>query len=192
MRDQYDLVIIGSGAGGAPIAYVLALAGKSVLVLEKGPLMRAQYQEPRGLSDFKRDELLATGSEKRIQHPVANQGEAYYTSHVEPDLNDEPHIYRGADGRDRVTIEGYTAQVVGGGTNLYGAVSLRFTPNMICGCGLTTTGAPTCARTRTVRCSARCATGPSATMSWSRITVRPSGSSASTARARTSANPSVR
>jgi choline dehydrogenase-like flavoprotein len=129
MRDQYDLVIIGSGAGGAPIAYVLALAGKSALVLEKGPLMRAQYQEPRGLSDFKRDELLATGSEKRIQHPVANQGEAYYTSHVEPDLNDEPHIYRGADGGDRVTIEGYTAQVVGGGTNLYGAVSLRFTPN---------------------------------------------------------------
>lgn len=129
MRDQFDVVIIGSGAGGAPIAHVLAQAGKSVLILEKGPLLSAQYQDPRGLSDYKRDELLATGSEKRIQHPVANQGEAFYTSHVEPDLNDEPHIYRNSDGRDRVTIEGYTAQVVGGGTNLYGAVSLRFTPH---------------------------------------------------------------
>ena len=127
MRDQFDLVIIGSGAGGAPIANVLAQAGKSVLILEKGPLLGAQHQNPRRLSDYKRDELLATGSEKRIQHPTANQGESFYTSHVEPDLNDEPHIYRGADGRDRVTIEGYTAQAVGGGTNLYGAVSLRFT-----------------------------------------------------------------
>jgi len=129
MRDQFDVVIIGSGAGGAPIAHVLAQAGRSVLVIEKGPLLSAQYQNPRGLSEYKRDELVATGSEKRIQHPVANQGESFYTSHVEPDLNDEPHIYRGADGNDRVTIEGYTAQVVGGGTNLYGAVSLRFTPD---------------------------------------------------------------
>ena len=62
---------------------------------------------------------------------VANYGASYYTSHVEPDLNDEPHIYRHRDVAtqvedDRVTIEGYTAQVVGGGTQIYGAVSLRF------------------------------------------------------------------
>ncbi|XIA67626.1 hypothetical protein ACFIOY_19795 [Bradyrhizobium sp. TZ2] len=53
---------------------------------------------------------------------------SYYSSHVEPDINDEPHVYKGPDGRDYGTIEGYTAQVVGGGTQLYGAVSLRFTP----------------------------------------------------------------
>lgn len=39
----------------------------------------------------------------------------------------QPHIYRERDNRDYATIEGYTAQVVGGGTQLYGAVSLRFT-----------------------------------------------------------------
>lgn len=103
MRERFDLVIIGSGAGGAPIAHTLAQAGKSVLILEKGPLLRAQYQTPRGLSEYKRDELLATGSEKRITHPLANQGQSFYTSHVEPDLNDEPHVYRGGDGNDRVT-----------------------------------------------------------------------------------------
>ena len=32
----FDVVIIGSGAGGAPIAHTLVNAGKSVLVLEKG------------------------------------------------------------------------------------------------------------------------------------------------------------
>jgi choline dehydrogenase-like flavoprotein len=129
MRDQFDVVIIGSGAGGAPIAHTLARAGREVLVIEKGPLLRTEQQDPRGLSDFKRDELFATGAEKRIMvAAVANSGRSYYTSHVEPDLNDEPHVYREADGRDYATLEGYTAQVVGGGTQLYGAVSLRFSP----------------------------------------------------------------
>lgn len=127
LRTEFDVVVIGSGAGGAPIAYELAKAGKSVLVLEKGPLFRPQYQTPDGLSDFKRDELIADGPEKTITHNVFNKGESFYTSHVEPDLNDEPHVYRGKDEKDRITIEGYTAQVVGGGTQLYGGVSLRFT-----------------------------------------------------------------
>src|SRR5215471_8692023 len=128
MKDQFDAIIIGSGAGGAPIAHVLAKAGKSVLVLEKGPLFRPQYQSANGRSDFKRDELISDGPEKRVQLPVANNGQSYYSSHVEPDLNDEPHIYRDTDNTDKATIEGYTAQVVGGGTQLYGGVSFRFAP----------------------------------------------------------------
>jgi choline dehydrogenase-like flavoprotein len=128
MKDQFDAVIIGSGAGGAPIAHILAKAGKTVLVLEKGPLFRPQYQSPSGRSDFKRDELISDGPEKRIQIPVANSGQSYYSSHVEPDVNDEPHVYRGSDNLDKATVEGYTAQVVGGGTQLYGGVSFRFAP----------------------------------------------------------------
>jgi choline dehydrogenase-like flavoprotein len=128
MTDQFDAIIIGSGAGGAPIANVLAKAGKSVLVLEKGPLFHPQYQTSNGRSDFKRDELIADGPEKRLTLPVANKGVSYYSSHVEPDLNDEPHVYRDVDGSDKATLEGYTAQVVGGGTQLYGGVSFRFTP----------------------------------------------------------------
>jgi choline dehydrogenase-like flavoprotein len=129
MQTEFDVVIIGSGAGGAPIANVLAKAGRSVLVLEKGPLFKPQYQAEHGSSDFKRDELFATGAEKVVRVAgMANQGQSYYSSHVEPDLNDEPHVYQEKDGRDRATLEGYTAQVVGGGTQLYGGVSLRFTP----------------------------------------------------------------
>ena len=128
ITNDFDAIVIGSGAGGAPIAQRLTLAGKSVLVLEKGPLLQPQYLSDDGLSDFKRDELFATGPEKRIGiEGMANLGEAYFSSHVEPDLNDEPHAYQGADGRDYATLEGYTSQVVGGGTQLYGAVHLRFT-----------------------------------------------------------------
>jgi choline dehydrogenase-like flavoprotein len=127
--ETFDAVIIGSGAGGAPIAAELARAGRTVLVLEKGPWFGTQEDGFNGLSDFKRDELFGYGFEKLINVPgVANQGQAYFPSHVEPDLNDEPHIYAPHSELNPIaTIEGYTAQVIGGGTQLYGAVHLRFT-----------------------------------------------------------------
>jgi choline dehydrogenase-like flavoprotein len=128
-EEHVQVLVIGSGAGGAPLTHTLVRAGHQVLMLEKGPLLQPQYLSLDGLSDFKRDETFATGVEKRINIPgVRNQGDSFFSSHVEPDLNDEPHVYRDADG-DRVTIEGYTAQVVGGGTQLYGGVSLRYTPD---------------------------------------------------------------
>lgn len=46
---DFDLCIIGSGAGAAPVALTLAQAGKQVLVLEKGPWWNEQ--------DFCKDEL---------------------------------------------------------------------------------------------------------------------------------------
>jgi choline dehydrogenase-like flavoprotein len=129
MQVTFDVVIVGSGAGGAPIAKMLVLAGKSVLVIEKGPLLRPYDQITGDRSDFRRDEVYSSSAEKILHIPgLANSGVSYYGSHVEPDINDEPHIYRGEANQDYATIEGYTAQVVGGGTQLYGGVSLRFTP----------------------------------------------------------------
>src|SRR5262249_6998616 len=125
----FDVIVIGSGAGGSPIANRLVQNGKSVLVLDKGPLLRTTHQVRSGCSDFRRDETYSYSPEKILRIPdLANTGVSYYSSHVEPDINDEPHIYRGSAGQDYATIEGYTAQVVGGGTQLYGGVSLRFTP----------------------------------------------------------------
>lgn len=129
MPRHFEFIVIGSGAGGAPIATQLAAEGRSVLVLEKGPLLRTQGENGQRVSDFRRDEMFNVGTEKRIMIPgVANYQQSFYCSPVEPDLNDEPHIYSKPDdlGTQIVTIEGYTAQVVGGGTQLYGAVSLRF------------------------------------------------------------------
>lgn len=36
METKYDIIIIGSGAGGATIAYKLAITGKKILILERG------------------------------------------------------------------------------------------------------------------------------------------------------------
>lgn len=131
VQGKFDVVIIGSGAGGAPIAHTLIQEkpDTTILMLEKGPLLLTQDQREDGVSDFKRDELYSTGAQKRVNlgAGITNNGVSYYSSHIEPDINDEPHVYRDRDGSDKATIEGYTAQAVGGGTQLYGGVSLRFT-----------------------------------------------------------------
>ncbi|HBR96934.1 MAG TPA: oxidoreductase [Gammaproteobacteria bacterium] len=49
MTTDYDVCVIGSGAGGGPVAYELAKAGYAVVVLEKGPW----YTE----KDFYKDEI---------------------------------------------------------------------------------------------------------------------------------------
>jgi len=37
--ERYDVVIVGTGAGGGTLAYHLANAGKRVLILERGPFL---------------------------------------------------------------------------------------------------------------------------------------------------------
>ena len=67
MSRDFDVCVIGSGAGGGPIAYTLANAGYSVVVLEKGPWLKEQH--------FTKDELACCRR-------------AVYT----PELNDEQHV----------------------------------------------------------------------------------------------------
>ena len=75
MSADFDACVIGSGAGGGPIAYRLAEAGYSVLVLEKGPWLTERH--------FTKDELACCRR-------------SVYT----PRLRDEQHVIedRDADG----------------------------------------------------------------------------------------------
>jgi choline dehydrogenase-like flavoprotein len=70
---EFDVCVIGSGAGAGPVAYELALAGYSVVVLEKGKW----YKE----TDFSKDELKNT------------LREAY-----SPNLKDEFHVIESPNG----------------------------------------------------------------------------------------------
>jgi choline dehydrogenase-like flavoprotein len=81
-----DVCIIGSGAGGGPLAAVLAEAGLRVLVLEKGPHHRRESFLHDEVATVRRDFFL-------------------------PRLEDDPHTLEG-----RLTELGWIAQCVGGGT----------------------------------------------------------------------------
>ncbi len=112
MIKQADICIIGSGAGGSPVAYTLAQAGFKVIVLEKGPL----YSE----NDFKKDEIA-----------VARR--SLYT----PKLEDEQHVIETFDEdgeivRERGEESGWNfwnGSMVGGSSNLMSGYFHRMKPN---------------------------------------------------------------
>ena len=90
-KESVDVCIIGSGAGGAPLALELGRAGFKVVVLEKG----AWYQQ----SDFVHDEIL--NSRRNFFMPLPW---------------DEPHLWRTEGQPYTRTNEAWTANCVGGGT----------------------------------------------------------------------------
>ena len=40
--DRFDVIIIGTGAGGGTLAHALALTGKRILLLERGDFVRRE------------------------------------------------------------------------------------------------------------------------------------------------------
>src|SRR5690349_47138 len=46
MAHDFDVIVIGSGAGGGTFAYACARAGKQVLLLERGPRYRPRQAAP--------------------------------------------------------------------------------------------------------------------------------------------------
>jgi choline dehydrogenase-like flavoprotein len=88
---EVDVCVIGSGAGGAPIAHRLSEAGARVVVLEKGPWYRAE--------DFTHDEIATVRRDMWVPYPT-----------------EEPHLQRDAGGSAYRTNNGWIANCVGGGT----------------------------------------------------------------------------
>ncbi len=110
MKD-FDVCIIGSGAGGGPVALTLAEAGYKVVVLEKGPWLTEK--------DFYKDELACCRR-------------SVYT----PNLRDEQHVIEdeGGDGgwESTSTYESgwdfWNGNCVGGSSNLMSGFFHRLKP----------------------------------------------------------------
>jgi len=111
MTKDYDVCIIGSGAGGGPVALTLAKAGYSVLVLEKGPWFSDD--------DFYKDELACCRR-------------SVYT----PKLADEQHVIEDTDSYGNWVGEAtadsgwdfWNGNCVGGSSNLMSGFFYRLKP----------------------------------------------------------------
>ena len=106
--NEFDICVIGSGAGGAPVALTLAQAGASVVVLEKGPWLKEK--------DFFKDE----------------KGDASYT----PNLRDEQHVIESREEENwssQATSESgwsfWNGNMVGGSSNLMSGFFTRLKPD---------------------------------------------------------------
>jgi choline dehydrogenase-like flavoprotein len=89
--ETVDVCIVGSGAGGGPMAWSLANAGASVVVLEKGPW----YTE----KDFVPDEIL------ECRRDFWRRG-----------VDAEPRVHQWKGSRPMKSVDSWIAACVGGGT----------------------------------------------------------------------------
>lgn len=110
MKPEYDVCIVGSGAGAGPVAYELAHAGYRVLVIEKGPWLTEK--------DFTKDEIACCRRNT-------------YT----PELKDEPHaIEQLINGEWKIRSNAssgwsfWNGNMVGGSSNLMSGFFHRMKP----------------------------------------------------------------
>lgn len=100
--DVVDAVVIGSGAGGAPVALTLAQAGARVVMLDKGPYY--------ALRDFVHDEVAICLRDFWAPYPT----------------EDPNTLIKGDETRARRTREGWTGTCVGGATVHMSGFTYRF------------------------------------------------------------------
>ena len=112
---QYDAVIVGSGAGGGMAAYVLANAGLKVLLLEAGP-----YFDPKIHSSQLK---FSYESPRRGAATKERAGGDFDAAYGGWDIDGEPYTRK-----DNTEFDWFRSRMLGGRTNHWGRISLRFGP----------------------------------------------------------------
>ncbi len=111
----YDVIIVGSGAGGGMSAYVLSQAGIKVLLLEAGPM----YDPAKNITQLKWPwESPRRGASTQFR----NFGD-FDAAYGGWNLDGEPYTHK-----DGTKFDWFRSRMLGGRTNHWGRISLRFGP----------------------------------------------------------------
>jgi choline dehydrogenase-like flavoprotein len=112
---QYDVVIVGSGAGGGMATYILANAGLKVCLIEAGPM----YDPKTNITQFKNPwESPRRGASTKYR-PFGDFDACYWGW----EIDGEPYTKENGTQWDW-----WRARMLGGRTNHWGRISLRFGP----------------------------------------------------------------
>ena len=112
---SYDVCIVGSGAGGGMAAYVLANAGIKVLLLEAGPM----YDPAKNVTQLK----WPWESPRRGASTQARSFGDFDAGYGGWELEGEPYTKKNG-----TRFDWFRLRMLGGRTNHWGRISLRFGP----------------------------------------------------------------
>ncbi|MFL6617369.1 MAG: FAD-binding protein, partial [Povalibacter sp.] len=115
LQDQYDVIVVGSGAAGGQTAYTLAMEGARVLMLEAGRNYSAEAETP----------MFQTPQQAPLRGGSTPDKEfGFYDATVDGGWNipGEPYV-NVSDERSRQFFW-WRARMLGGRTNHWGRISL--------------------------------------------------------------------
>jgi choline dehydrogenase-like flavoprotein len=118
-RSAYDVIVVGSGAGGGQSAYALCMEGAKVLMLEAGRRYTPQTETPM----FQTPDLAPLAGSGTPQKPFG-----FYDATVDGGWEVPAEPYVSASDEPGRRFEWWRARMLGGRTNHWGRISLRNGP----------------------------------------------------------------
>ena len=118
-KTEYDVAIIGSGAGGGQMAYTLTLAGLKCVMLEAGRNYEPMTETPM----FQRGDQAPLRGEKT---PEKNFG--FYDATIDGGWEVPGEPYTQASAKEEEQFMWWRTRMLGGRTNHWGRISLRNGP----------------------------------------------------------------
>ena len=118
-KETYDVIVVGSGAGGGQTAYTLTMDGARVLMLEAG----RKYDPVAETPMFQTPDQAPLREEGTADKPFG-----FYDATIDGgwDVPDEPYVQTRTDDAGR--FDWWRARMLGGRTNHWGRIALRDGP----------------------------------------------------------------